>query len=43
MEWAETPTRDTTNDGVNDPVQGALGSGARHGGGVVHAIVGAAT
>jgi hypothetical protein len=40
---SQTATRDKTNDGVNDPRQGTLGSGAGHGSGVVHAIVGAVT
>ncbi len=40
---AEAATSGTTNDGVNDPRQGSLGSGAGHGGGVVHAIVGVVT
>lgn len=39
----QTATRATASDGVNDPRQGTLGSGAGHGSGVVHAIVPAVT
>jgi hypothetical protein len=40
---SQTAICGTTNDGVNDPRQGALGSCAGYDSGVVHAIVGAVT